>query len=34
LEIKESGFWLSLEYIPVIVMLVWELYSRKKLKHH
>ncbi len=33
-DVKESSFWLSLEYIPVIVMLVWELYSRKKLKHH
>lgn len=32
--VKESSLWLSLEYIPVFVMLVWEIYSKKKLKHH
>jgi len=33
-NVKESSLWLSLEYIPVFVMLMWEIYSKKKLKHH
>ena len=33
-NVKESSLWLSLEYIPVFVMLIWEIYSEKKLKHH
>ena len=33
-DVKESSLWLSVEYIPVVLMLLWELYFRKKLKHH
>jgi len=28
-NVKESSLWLSLEYIPVFVMLIWEIYSKK-----
>ena len=33
-DVKESSLWLSVEYIPVVLMLLWELYFKKKLKHH
>lgn len=33
-SVKESSIWLSLEYVPVFIMLVWELYFKEKSKHH